>query len=233
MDKEKVYDLPVRFFHWTFAALFVAAFVIAKLVEDESSWFSQHMILGLILFVTTTLRIVWGLIGSWSARFSSFPLNPRRLFEYFREFLSTRGRVYFAHNPASAWAAILMMGLSLGLGVTGYLMATGQKEVFEDLHELMANAFAFVAAAHIVGLVLHSLRHRDGIAFSMLHGKKNKVAEGRPIASSHPWVAMGMAGLVTLFAFHVYRNYDAVRATTRVFGVELSLGESESHSGED
>src|SRR5690606_19853344 len=136
MDKAKVYDLPTRIFHWLFAGLFIAAFAIAQLTDDESAWFSQHMLLGLILFVTAVLRISWGIIGSRYARFSSLPLNPRRLLEYFSQILSTKGRAYFAHNPASAWAAVTMMGLSLGLGVTGYLMAAGQTEVFEDLHEL-------------------------------------------------------------------------------------------------
>lgn len=228
MDKEKVYDLPTRFFHWLFAGLFVAAYAIAKLIDDESAWFSQHMLLGLVLFVATALRIIWGVMGSRYARFSSFPLNPLRLIEYFRSILSSKGDSYFAHNPASAWAAVIMMALSLGLGVTGYFMASGQKEAFEDIHELMANAFAFVAVAHVAGVVLHSLRHRDGIALSMIHGKKDNAEGASPIASSHRWVAMGMAGIIGLFAFHTYKNYDASRATTSVFGVKLDLGENES-----
>ena len=233
MDKSKVYDLPTRLFHWLFAGLFVAAYAIAQLTDDESPWFSQHMLLGLILSVTTLLRVVWGIVGSRYARFSSFPLNPLRLMEYFREILSTKGRTYFAHNPASAWAAVVMMGLALGLGVTGYLMASGQKEAFEDIHELMANAFAFVVVAHVAGIILHSLRHRDGIALSMVHGKKDNEEGAAPIASSHRFVAMGMAGIIGLFAFHVYKNYDAAQATTSVFGVKLQLGENESaeHQG--
>lgn len=228
MDKAKAYDLPTRLFHWLFAGLFVAAFVIAKLTDDESSWFSQHMLLGLILFVTTLLRIIWGFIGSRYARFSSFSLSPRQLIEYFREILSTKGRVYFGHNPASAWAAVAMITLAVGLGVTGYLMAVGQKEAFEDIHELMANAFAFIAVTHVAGVALHSLRHRDGIALSMIHGKKDNEERAVPITNSHRWVAMGMAGIIGLFAFHVYKNYDAAQATTSVFGVKLQLGESDS-----
>lgn len=228
MDKAKVYDLPTRLFHWLFAGLFIAAFAIAKLTDDESPWFSQHMLLGLILFAATALRIIWGVIGSHYARFSALPLNPLRLIEYFREILSTKGRTYFAHNPASAWAAVVMIGLALGLGITGYLMAAGQKEAFEDIHELMANAFAFVAVAHVAGVVLHSLRHRDGIALSMIHGMKDNNEGASPIASSHRLIAMGMAGIIGLFAFHIYKNYDAAQATTSAFGVKLQLGENES-----
>lgn len=233
MDKQKVYDLPTRLFHWLFAGLFIAAFAIAKLADDESPWFSQHMLLGMILFVTTVFRIVWGVAGSRYARFSSFPLSPTRLLVYFREILSTKGRAYFAHNPASAWAAVIMIGLSLGLGITGYLMATGHKEAFEDVHELMANAFVFIAVAHVAGVALHSLRHRDGIALSMIHGKKDNQEGALPITSSHRWVAMGMAGIIGLFAFHIYKNYDATQATTSVLGVKLQLGDAEHKDKND
>lgn len=228
MNKAKVYDLPTRLFHWVFAGLFVSAFAIAKLADDESSWFSHHMLLGMILFVITLLRVAWGVIGSRYARFSSFPLNPLRLMEYFRDILRSEGRTYFAHNPASAWAAITMITLAIGLGTTGYLMAAGQKEVFEDIHELLANAFAFVAVAHIAGVILHNTRHRDGIPLSMVHGRKDSKEGVPPIASSHRLVAMGMAGIISLFAFHIYRNYDADQATTSVIGVKLQLGENES-----
>ena len=67
----------------------------------------------------------------------------------------------------------------------------------------------------------------------MIHGMKDNKEGASPIASSHRWVAMGMAGIIGLFAFHTYKNYDAAQATTNVFGVELQLGESESadHQG--
>lgn len=154
MEKAKAYDLPTRLFHWMFAALFVSAFAIAKLTDDESSWFSQHMLLGLILFFVTTLRVIWGFVGSRYARFSSLPLQPGRLVEYFKAVLTGKGKTYFGHNPASAWAAVIMIALALGLGITGYLMSTGQKEQFEDIHELFANASIFVVIGHIAGVLL-------------------------------------------------------------------------------
>lgn len=233
MAQAKVYDLPTRLFHWLFAGLFVAAYAIAQLTDDDSPWFTQHMLLGLILFVTTLLRVAWGLIGSRYARFSSLPLQPSKLVAYFQEILSTKGRAYFAHNPASAWAAVVMMALALGLGATGYLMASGQKETFEDLHELMANAFAFTVVAHVAGVVLHSLRHRDGIAMSMIHGNKTPAAGAAPIKSSHRLAAMVMAGTIGLFAFHIYKNYDPAQRTTQVFGLKLFLGENEANEHED
>lgn len=233
MEKTKAYDLPTRLFHWLFAGLFVAAFAIAKLTDDESSWFSQHMLLGLLLFAVTVLRVIWGFFGSRYARFSSFPLKPAQLLEYFHGILTGKGKPHFGHNPASSWAALIMIGLALGLGLTGYLMATGYKETFEDVHELLANAFAFIVVAHITGVLLHNLRHQDGIALSMIHGQKMNVDGAKPITNSHPLIAMGMAGIIGLFAFHLYKNYDPTQSTTRVFGVKLQLGENEKEGHDD
>ncbi len=232
MEKIKVYDLPTRLMHWLFAGLFVGAYAIAQLTDDESPWFSQHMLLGLVLFLVTTLRVLWGIFGSRHTRFFSLPLSPIKLALYFRDILSSRGKQYLAHNPASAWATIAMIGLSLGLGFTGYMMATGGKEIYEDIHELMANAFAFVVVAHIAGLILHSMRHRDGIVLSMIHGKKvNREGETKEV-NPHRFPALVMTGIVGLFAFHIYKNYDATQATTKVFGISLQLGENETEEEE-
>lgn len=35
MTAVRVYDLPTRVFHWAFAGLFVAAYAIANLMDDE------------------------------------------------------------------------------------------------------------------------------------------------------------------------------------------------------
>jgi hypothetical protein len=62
----------------------------------------------------------------------------------------------------------------------------------------------------------------------MIYGMKENKEGASPIARSHRLVALGMAGIIGLFAFHIYKNYDAAQATTSVFGVKLQLGENES-----
>lgn len=233
MEKAKAYDLPTRLFHLLFAGLFVAAYALAKLMDDESPWFSQHMLLGLILFFVTITRIVWGLIGSKYARFSSFPLKPGELLNYFKEILSSSGKRYFGHNPASAWAALTMIGLALGLGITGYLMSSGQKETYEDLHELLANAFVFVVIAHVAGVLLHNLRHQDGIVWSMVSGKKAQTGDVVGVVRPHRFAAVIMAGMIGAFAFQIYKNYDPTQSTTRLFGQTLQLGENEGGEHEE
>lgn len=227
-----IYDLPTRILHWTFAILFISAFAIAKVVDDESSVFVYHMFAGLTLSFVVILRLVWGFIGSKHSRFSDFSLRPKDLKSYFMHFFTGEKLKWSGHNPASSWAAILMFILALGLGVTGYLMTSGGgKEIFEDLHELLANSFVVVVALHVGGIILHSLRHRDNIGFSMIDGHKQDVPSDEAIKGQRSGVAILFVGLIAMFVVHLSHSYDGPSNTLKLFGTTLQLEKAEGHSG--
>ncbi len=233
MRNQLVYDLPMRLFHWIFAGLFIGAFLIAKTIDDESPVFVYHMLAGLVLGFTVLLRIVWGLVGAKYSRFTSFALHPKDLMNYFAGLLSNEKRIWVGHHPASSWATLIMFGLALGLGVTGYLMASGNKETFEDIHELMANGFLIVVLIHIAGVVLHGFRHRDGIAMTMVDGKKSDVSVGEVIANSRMWEGLLFVGIVILFATYLSMQFDGQTKTLKLFGTSLQLGENENDEIDD
>lgn len=227
MRDKLVYDIPMRFFHWLFAALFVMAFLIAKTVDDESSAFSYHMLAGFLLVFIVILRMIWGFIGTKHSRFSSFALHPRDLIKYFTGIFLGDKRKWAGHNPASSWGTIIMFGLSLGFGVTGYLMTNGNGEVFEDVHELLANAFLVLVLMHIAGVVLHSIRHKDGIALTMVDGLKSDIQTSETISSPKPIIGILFLGLVATFAMYLMNNFDSNTTTLKFFGNTLQLGENE------
>lgn len=236
-DKNKttlVYDLPTRLFHWSFAALFIGAFFIAKVFDDESAVYPYHMMLGMTMAFVLVLRILWGLFGSKYAKFSSFELNPTSLISYFKSIFSG-GKRWLGHNPASSWAALIMMSLALGSAITGFLMSQSHanKETFEDVHELFANAFILVVIAHIAGIVLHTLRHKEMIGLSMLHGRKNTVQNEEGIKQSHPMVALVFLFLLIGFIFQLNKNYDANTKALNFFGKTIQLGEVEGDEEKD
>ncbi len=227
MRNQLVYDLPMRIFHYLFAGLFIAAFLIAKTVDDESAVFSYHMLAGLLLVFTVLLRILWGFFGTKYSKFTSFALRPKDLLAYFKGVLSGEKQKWAGHNPASSWATIIMFGLALGLGITGSLMANGQKETFEDIHELMANGFLVVVLLHIAGVFLHGLRHQDGIAMSIVDGAKKDLPAAEAISNSRPGIALFFVGLVLTFATYLVSNFNSQSQTLKLFGTTFQLGESE------
>lgn len=227
MKRFLVYDLPTRAFHWLFVGLFLTAFLIAKNIDDESFLFVVHMMAGLTLFFAIFLRIIWGMVGSRYAKFSSFALNPKDLIEYFKGIIKGEKKFWPGHNPASSWAALGMMSLVLGLATTGILMTSGQKETFEDFHELAANGLIVLVGLHILGIFLHTVTTKDIIGLSMVDGRKSHVMESDSIKSSHPAVGVAFIFAVGLFAGFVYKSYDASTGKLSILGQQLELSEVE------
>ena len=227
MRKNLIYDLPTRIFHWFFVALFIFAFFVAKTIDDENPVFSYHMIAGLMLGELVVLRLIWGIVGTKYARFSSFVLRPKNLIEYSKGILTGIKKRWDGHNPASSWSTIIMLGSAMMLAITGVLMTTGAKETFEDIHELFANAFLVTALLHIAGVLLHALRYQDGIALAMIHGKKEKASDYSQISGHKPMIALLFVILISVLGYDLYKNYSISTQELKFFGKTLSLGEVE------
>ncbi len=236
MKTLKVYDLPVRLFHWSFVVLFVGAFFIAQVFDDDSAVYPLHMMMGLVLGAAVALRVIWGIVGTRYARFSSYDLNPLSLVDYFKQIFSAgpnatsnaSKKTWTGHNPASSWSAIGMMAMGLAMVFTGVMMSQGvAKELFEEMHEVVAYLFLVTSLLHVGGVALHAMKHRDQLAFSMVTGTKNLETGDAPIESNHPVVALIFVIVVASFATLLYRGYDAQTRVLQFFGVTLNLGENE------
>lgn len=231
--KVRVYDWPVRVFHWAFVGLFVSAFFITKIYDDDSAQYPFHMLLGMTLAFSVLLRIIWGLVGSRYARFTSFKLNPKELISYLKDLFNKNGRIYLSHNPASSWSAIIMMTCSLGLALTGYLMVNGQEEFFEEVHELFANLFVVSAIAHVAGIVFHTLRHKDPVGLSMITGAKQSDDSSNGIEKNYFIVGFIFLLLISSLGIHLFKNYNPDTKSLTVFKTTYVLGKIEIENNED
>lgn len=223
-----VYDWPTRIFHWSFAFGFLLAFAIAKTQDEDSFRFPIHMLIGLVWSSLILFRILWGRVGSAHAQFSGFNLGATSLISYVKSFFGGREREPAGHNPASSWVAVLMLILGSGLVLSGLLMINGQAgEIGEEVHEWCGTGFLILAGAHVAGVLIHLLRKKDGIAFSMLDGKKVQDTLGDGIPDSRPvsgvLLAISLIGLAT----GVYRSYDSPTRTLKIAGFTMVLGDAE------
>ncbi len=247
-NKVFVYDLPTRLFHWIFAILFLFSFIVAKTVDDESIVFTYHMISGLVMAVLVIFRIFWGLFGTHYARFINFNLSPNKLIKYIFDLPSNKSTRFLGHNPASSWAALIMMISTVGLVGTGLMMVSGQKEAFEDIHELFSTLFIITVVLHLIGIVFHTLKYKDLIGLSMLDGHKNmtnaELAFENPINPLHAKNsissysiqsrASGVAVLILVIVFssfgYLISNFNAQEGKLVLFGKAFYLAESENES---
>jgi cytochrome b len=233
MKRTKAYDLPVRIFHWLFAGLFLTSFFIANVIDDESLLYSYHMLSGLMMGLLVILRIIWGILGTQTARFSSLKLRPVELIEYLGSLLNGETKRSLGHNPASSWAAVLMLIFTLIIVASGLMMGLKvNMDFFEDLHELFANALFLVVLLHIAGVILHQLRHRDNIALSMLNGYKVDV-ENNGIDSNRPIVATFLILIVLSSSVILLNKFDKQSRSIQLFGYNILLSEDESEHHEE
>ena len=229
--KTTVYDWPTRIFHWFFAFLFLGAYLIVEIVDDDSPLFTLHMMAGLTIGFILILRILWGFIGTTYARFSSFNLNPIEFIQYLKDAVVTKTKRYLGHNPASSYAAIIMFICAAGLAITGVMMTGGsESDFYEETHELLANIFLITVIAHVGGIIFHHFKHRDSLWSSMFDGKKKALSEKNGIMNSK-WFAGILFLILTLtWTGYLYSQYDSTNQTLNFFGQELVLGEEEHES---
>jgi cytochrome b len=196
---ERIWDLPTRVSHW----LLVAAFITAYVSGDSERWRLLHVGSGALIAGILVFRLVWGVIGSRYARFSSTPFGPRQSLRYLIDELRGRARRYLGHNPAGAWAIFAMLLLGLGSVASGALLwwEIGPEQL-EEVHEFLVNSWLLVVFLHIAGVIWSSLLHRESLPAAMLHGRK-RAQPGEGIASLR-WdglllLGLAVAGSLVLF----------------------------------
>ncbi|MFN6961810.1 MAG: cytochrome b/b6 domain-containing protein, partial [Rhodocyclaceae bacterium] len=118
MNKILVWDAPVRIGHW----LLVGAFALAWLTSESEEWRLVHAAAGGTVVGVILFRLLWGLIGTRHARFSSFVRGPGAVFDYVRGLLRGEASGYAGHNAAGGWAIMALLALGLMTGASGWLV---------------------------------------------------------------------------------------------------------------
>lgn len=165
----RVWDPLVRIFHWSLVGLFSFAF----LTGDELK--TPHEIAGYVIAGLIAFRVVWGLIGSRYARFSSFLYRPSTVAGFVGDTMRMKARRYLGHNPAGGLMVIALISVIAVISATGYMMTTdawwGVGWV-EELHEASAFAALGLVALHIGGVIVASFEHGENLVRAMFTGRK-------------------------------------------------------------
>lgn len=184
MDRIRVWDLPTRLGHW----LLAASFLVAWATGDSETWRLAHVLAGGAFTGSVAFRLLWGFVGTRHARFSQFVRGPGAALAYLRDLLGGNARHYTGHNPAGAYAILALLCLGLLAGASGWLAYQELGgEWLEELHEGVVNGLLAVVLAHLAGVLIGSLAHRENLARAMLTGWK-RGAPGEAITGNR-WLA--------------------------------------------
>jgi cytochrome b len=138
MKTAKVWDLFVRFFHWS-----LVISVISQLATAED-FKTAHVKVGYFIIALLILRILWGFVGSQYARFKNFIYPPAEILDYLKSLLQGRAKHYTGHNPAGGAMVFALLFFLLLTTLTGLLAygSEGKGPLAQQPIDLVARASA-------------------------------------------------------------------------------------------
>lgn len=183
-SKIKVWDLPVRLFHWTLVTCVAAAWITGSMGKLDI-----HFILGYTVIGLLVLRLIWGFVGSPTARFSQFVKGPKAAIQYIRYRLGLPGGVEPApgHNPIGGWMVIALLLFLAGQATTGLftsddIMVEGPLasyvssktvEILSTIHRVKANIILSLVVMHVAAVLVYLLIFRENLVRPMITGWKS------------------------------------------------------------
>ena len=192
--KIAIWDLPTRLFHWTLVALIGFSWWTAEEHYDDLHIWSGLAVLSLLIF-----RILWGLVGSSTARFANFVRGPKAVFGYLQG--QWRG---IGHSPLGALSVVALLGLAavqVGLGLIAsdedglmqgplaYLVSTNTSEAAVELHDDLFDVLLVFIAVHVAAIIFYKLRGKS-LLRPMITGKGDPKPGAEPMKPGKGWAAI-------------------------------------------
>jgi len=181
MRRVKVWDGPTRLFHWLLAAL--AGF---SWLSAEKGWSGWHLYSGCAIGALLIFRIVWGFVGSETARFARFLASPAAAARHLRRLTAREPDETVGHNAAGGWMVLFMLALLAAQVLTGLAAEDGvsfkgplaslvgeeRSAKLTSLHFRLFTVIQIAVVLHVVAILLYRLLKRQDLLGPMLHGHK-------------------------------------------------------------
>ncbi|CAM3970894.1 cytochrome b/b6 domain-containing protein [Vreelandella rituensis] len=187
MQRFFVWDIPVRVFHWGMVICVILSFYTMKtagapfLFPVETHAKAGYILLGLLFF-----RWVWGVVGSFHARFATFIQSPASIWRYSVSVIKGRSKPFIGHNPLGG---IMVMAMLLSLtfqGVSGLFLSDDiffqgplyglfGRDVSRELgslHYWNSQLLIGLIVLHLTALVIHRLLG-ERLVMPMITGRKS------------------------------------------------------------
>ena len=209
-----VWDGAVRLFHWAIVLLVVSMWWTAE--QHIMDW---HKRLGLTLVGLLVFRLVWGLIGTKTARFATMLAGPGALVGYVKDLLAGRHHPYFGHNPIgslSVFAMLASLSVQLGTGLfsvdtdgleSGPLSNLVSFDVGRQaakIHEISFNVLFTLICLHVIAIAVYLVFFKDNLVRPMVTGRRDaaEFEEADVQDNRLPWVRFLIATAIAVAAVY-------------------------------
>jgi cytochrome b len=196
---QPVWDLPVRLVHWLLAALI--AFSWWSVHNHHTDW---HIWSGCAILTLLIFRLLWGFVGSSTARFANFVRGPRTVAAYLKGKWTGIG-----HTPLGALSVIallLAVAIQVGLGLIAQdedgiyagplsrLVSSDASDTARDIHELWFNLILALIVLHVGAIIFYRLRGRH-LTGPMITGRAVVDEQAAPMRPGRWWIAVLCLGV--------------------------------------
>lgn len=208
-----VWDVPVRVVHWSFVGLLPGLWWTA-----QTGRLDLHFTLGVVMLGLIAFRLLWGLVGSSTARFSQFVAGPAAILRYLRVPVQDNARKPLGHNPLGALSvlgllSLLALQVTVGLfaqdtdavssGPLNHLVSWDTATQASSVHGFVFNLLLGIVALHVSAIVFYRIVRKDDLVTPMITGRK-KVASLNPVPTiASAWKAAFVATAAAVFALWV------------------------------
>jgi cytochrome b len=202
MRQIKVWDLPTRLFHWALVVLILAAWC-----TQEFNYMDWHVWTGYAILTLLLFRVIWGLVGSDTARFIRFLRSPLAAFDHLRHITRREADHEIGHNAAGGWMVMVMLaliGIQAGTGLFAnddgdtegplmHLVSKDQSDWLSHIHSLNFTLIEIAIGLHIVAIIAYAMLKRQNLVRPMLTGVKPM-----PLDTAAPRLVSPLRGFVVL-----------------------------------
>ncbi len=174
----RVWDFPLRLFHW---ALFVS--IVGAIISAKVGVMWVHERFGLTVLGLITFRLVWGFVGGHYARFHQFLAMPQMAFQELQTLIKSspepdsKSKIEekAGHSALSSYAVLALLGIPLFMAVSGTM--SNDDVLFDGpLAHLIPDNSSKVTSAHHFGeklLFTILFLHIGAILFYKFKKKRN------------------------------------------------------------
>ena len=182
--KVRIWDLPTRLFHWALVMCLVGLITTAQIGGNAMDW---HFRLGYGVLTLLLFRFIWGFMGGYWSRFSSFFFSPAAIYRYVRN--ANMPSPSLGHNPlgaASVYAMLILLLMQVGTGLVSddeiaaagplskYVASAWVSQATLYHSEIGKRLILALVGLHLAAVLFHQFKKREDLVRPMINGDKTR-----------------------------------------------------------
>jgi cytochrome b len=197
----RIWDAPTRLFHWLLVLLIATSYVTV-----QRNWMDLHLLSGYAILTLLLFRLVWGIVGSDTARFARFLRSPFAAVRHLAGFARREPDNEVGHNEAGGWMVLVMLlvlSMQVGTGLLsnddgsteGPLAKYAGKALSDTLsgyHGLNFDLLLGLIGLHILAIIAYAVVKKHDLVRPMFSGKKKLPAATRAPRMASPILALAI-----------------------------------------